>query len=85
MVVIHVKLPTLFGGKMKQTLINCTFLCITLLFVFVFCVQKNKIENIRTELNRVEKEVVEYEQKTQRLLDMNFTLLSNGGWESYKE
>lgn len=70
---------------MRQTLINCTFLCITLLFVFVVCIQKNEVENLRKELNRVENEVVEYETKTQRLLDMNFMLLSNGGWENFEE
>lgn len=85
MVVIHVKLSTLFGGKMKQTLINYVLLCTTLMFAVIFCIQNNEVENLRKELNRVENEVVEYEAKTQRLLDMNFMLLSNSGWENFEE
>ena len=70
---------------MKQTLINCVLLCTTLVFAVVFCIQNNEVENLRKELNRIENEVVEYEAKTQRLLDANFRLLSNGGWENIEE
>lgn len=70
---------------MRQTLINCLFLCITLLFVFVVFIQKNEIENLRKELNKVENDVTEYEKKAQRIMDMNFRLLSNGGWDNFEE
>lgn len=70
---------------MKQTLINSVLLCTTLAFSVIFCIQNNEVENLRKELNRVENEVIEYEAKTQRLLDMNFILLSNSGWENFEE
>ena len=63
-----------------------------LILSIVISNQSRKIKNIELELQiqkdmyvNLENDIIKYKQSTERIIDMNFQILSNGGWGSFEE